>query len=455
MVGEGRPNLLLLTIDAWRADFLGSFSGVQLTPTLNSFAHHTLRFEQVYSTGPWTTPGVVSILTGEDALSHAVWYPWSSPRSGGAALASLLGEAGYTIMNYCYKTAADNYQNLGYDPALAEDYPTGPNDDFLPRSLGRLANDGQAPWFAWYHYKYVHLPYWPDQRYRRMFGVGDDRLSPYLLETVCKQAVLPRGEVHLSPDDTDILRRLYAANVRQMDDFLARVLTSLDQSGQLSNTTIVITADHGDELLEHGHVGHASTARWATLFEEVLRIPLLIIDSRIKGPRLNRDRVQLQDLMPTILSMAGLRPPPLRDAINLGALVDCATRGTAGDPVTLSDTTHQHRALRFHSSRMGYQTQRHGEAQAIVGFLEQSSKYILERFETEKRQLFDLAVDPAEQAPITSGPLVDAAHQRLLELYPDLDKHFTPAPRRRGLHQRLSHSLQVIRSTTRQLRYFR
>ena len=74
----------------------------------------------------------------------------------------------------------------------------------------------------------------------------------------------------------------------------------------MRNTTIVITADHGDELLEHGHVGHASTAHYATLYEELLRIPLLIIDPRIREPRRSQGRVWLADLLPTLLGMAGV-----------------------------------------------------------------------------------------------------------------------------------------------------
>jgi arylsulfatase A-like enzyme len=91
-----------------------------------------------------------------------------------------------------------------------------------------------------------------------------------------------------------------------MDNFLGRVLDSLVNSGQLELTTIVNTADHGDEHLEHSHVGHASTAHHATLHEEVPRVPLLIVGTRILGPRRSEARVQLQDLMPTELLLAGL-----------------------------------------------------------------------------------------------------------------------------------------------------
>ena len=421
MTAESPRNLLLLTIDAWRADFVDSFAGVPLTPTLQSLARHTLRFDQAYTSGPWTSPGIVSLLTGDDALSHGVWYEWSVPRPNRPTLPGLLAQAGFRVPNLCYLNRVGNYQNLGYDPAAAPGYPTGPDDDLLLQALRGLAAPDAAPspWFAWYHYKYVHLPYWPAPAYRRLLSVDEDRLPERLRESVCKLFVVPRSQHPLLPEDRDAVQRLYAANVRQMDDFLARVLSTLDATGQREHTTIVLTADHGDELLEHGHVGHASTAHFATLYEELLRIPLLVIDPRIDGPQRSAARVQLQDLMPTLLSLAGVSTAGCPgDAVDLSPLVRSAMG--VGPAQALPPSLGPQRALRFHSSRMGYQTARRYEGQQVLGFSQGNMKYICEQFDAERRLLFDLARDPQEQQPLTAGPDVDAAHARLRELCPEL-----------------------------------
>jgi arylsulfatase A-like enzyme len=417
MIKHAKHNLLLLTIDAWRADFIDTYAGISLTPSLQKLANHTLRFDDVYSTGPWTSPGIASIHTGKDAAAHRVWYPWSKPAPSQPAIASLLRKAGYTILNLCYKTKGLGCQNLGYDSELSPGYPTGPEDNFLPLSLGELASQGDnKPWFGWYHYKYVHLPYWSTADYRILFGVDND-LTRRLLDSVCSQGMIPRTKHCFHADDRPIIQGLYAANVRQMDDFLGRVFTSLSASGQLENTTIVITADHGDEHLEHHHVGHASTALHATLHEEVLRVPLLIIDSQIHGPRRSQARVQLQDLMPTLLSLAGVEPPPLANAVDLSAIVMESMHGHANDPLSQPADLGAKRLLRFHSSRMGYQTTRRYQGQSIRGFLEETTKYIFEKFDSQKRFLYDLAADPDEQNPITAGPAIDHAHKRLLALF--------------------------------------
>lgn len=423
MTAEPTRNLLLLTIDAWRADFVDSYRGVLLSPTLQSLASHTLRFDQAYTSGPWTSPGIVSLLTGEDALAHGVWYEWSVPRPHRPTLPGLLAQAGYRVPNLCYLNRVGNYQNLGYDASQAPDYPTGPDDDLLLQALRQLSSTRSSPWFAWHHYKYVHLPYWPAAAYRRLFDVNEDQLPARVRDSVGKLFVVPRHEHRLQPEDREVVQRLYAANVRQMDDFLARVLATLDETGQRDNTTIVITADHGDELLEHGHVGHASTAHFATLYEELLRIPLLIVDSRIVGPRRSSARVQLQDLMPTLLSLASVSTQDCpAGAIDLSPILRDAQQAGVGSteracPPDLLPT----RPLRFHSSRMGYQTPRRLEGQAVLGFSEGNIKYICERYDEERRLLFDLRADPQEQMPQTHGPAVDAAHARLRELCPELD----------------------------------
>src|SRR5262249_6716266 len=154
------------------------------------------------------------------------------------------------------------------------------------------------PWFLWYHYKFVHLPYWPGKPYRQLFGIDDAAVPARVRDSVGRLFVVPRHEHPLLAQDRDIIRRLYAGAVRQMDDFLSRVLGALSTDDQLANTTLILTADHGEELLEHGHVGHASTSHHATLFEEVLRTPLLFIDSRIAAPQELAARVQGGDLFP-------------------------------------------------------------------------------------------------------------------------------------------------------------
>jgi arylsulfatase A-like enzyme len=407
-----RKNLLLLTIDAWRADFVDEYEGIPLLPALHPLRHHTVRFSHAYATAPWTSPALVSVFSGESALRHGVHYEWTAPRPGGPALAAQLKAAGYHVPNLCYLNRVGNYQLLGYDVEDSPGYPQSPDDELLPQTLRALAGERERPWFIWYHYKFVHLPYWPAEPYRRLFGVQEEAVPARVRDSVGKLFVVPRQAYPLQPADAPLVRRLYAGGVRQMDAFLQRVLDALSAAGQLERTLLVLSADHGEELLEHGHVGHASTSHHGTLYEEVLRIPLLFIDAQIPGPRTLAARVHGGDLFPTLLHLAGAEPSAPADASDA---VDLS--GLLFDPAApLPKELTGERVLAFQSARMGYQTPRTHEGQLVTGFSDGRRKYIHEQYDAPRHLLYDLVADPGEQTAQTQGPQVEAAHRQLLAL---------------------------------------
>lgn len=402
-MSHSTPNLLLLTVDAWRADFVDEYDGIALTPTLSQLQPRAVRFANAYANGPWTSPALVSLFTGENPARHGVHYEWSAPRPGGPALCTALQAAGYFAPNISYLNRVGNYQNLGYSGA-APDYPASPADEGLQAAL----RSTKEPWFLWYHYKFVHLPYWPGPAYRRLFSITDGRIPARLRDSVCSRFVVPRHEFSFAPEDRELVRRLYAGGVRQMDDFLLRVWETLSQCGLEERTTLVLTADHGEELLEHGHVGHASTAHHATLYEEVLRVPLFIIDPRVKAARTVEARVQGIDLFPTLLSLCGVSSPTPRgqdQAVDLSAFVlsDDAPPGWGTE-----------RRFFFESARMGYLTPKSHAGQLVSGWSDGKYKYIFEQYDTPRQLLFDLRRDPHEEHPSQSGLEVEAAHAELL-----------------------------------------
>jgi choline-sulfatase len=395
--GHPAQNLLLLTVDAWRADFVDDFAGVPLAPTLQGLLPRALRFDRAYANGPWTSPGLLSLFTGQSPFQHGVHFEWSAPPPGTPSLCRRLGAAGYHTPNICYLNRVGNYQNLGYSAEGAPDYPKDPGDDRLLRAIAETPE----PWFLWYHYKFIHLPYWPAPRYRQLFSVDEEGLPAHLRDSVCSKFVVPKSDFPLQRDDREPVRRLYAGGVRQMDDFLARVLTALAGRGLDERTTLCLTADHGDELLEHGHVGHASTSHHATLYEEVLHIPLFIADPRLSSGRRLAARVQQADLFSTLLSLCGVKAPGA-----LGTAVDLSPLVLAGrEPAELASP----RPFLFLSSRMGYQTPRTHEAQRIWAVSDGQRKFIREEFDAPRRQLFDLLADPHEARPSADETALDEA----------------------------------------------
>lgn len=382
-------NVILITADAWRADFVDEYAGVPLLPALDPVRDRLCRFDACYANAPWTSPALVSAFTGEDPLQHGVHFEWSAPRSGTAAVGALLAEAGWSVPTLSYLARLDNYRHLGFDEPAPMDAD--------PERLLAAIRATPEPFFLWFHYKHTHLPYWAAAEYRALLGVPDpDELPARLRESVCTGFVVPRHRFRLEPEDTDLVRRLYAAGVREMSDWLARVLGAVDDRHLAERTSLVLTADHAEELLDHGHVGHASTAHHGTLHEEVLRIPLLVLDPRVdRGARI-LTRVQGLDLFPTLLSLAGHPAPPSGGADLTPAILNGPGRLPEG------------RTFVFHSARMGCPTPRERAHQHVVGASDGDTKAIFERYDTPRDVLYDLGSDPAEQAPLANDPRLDA-----------------------------------------------
>ena len=378
-------NVILLTIDAWRADFVDEHAGVALLPALAPYARRTVRFDRLYANGPWTSPAMVSVFTGESAARHGVHHEWSMPREGSPGLVTDLRAAGFHCPNLCYLNRLDNYDRLGY---VRAESPQPPHDWRDATLLDAIAKTPE-PFFLWFHYKYVHLPYWPDGRYRAMFGV--EEVPALLRDSVGTGFVVPRHQWKLDPADAGTVRRMYAAGVRQANDFLARVLDAIEARSLADRTALVLTSDHGEELLEHGHVGHASTAHHAQVYEELLRIPLLVLDARVKSPRRVTTRVQGLDLFPTLHTLGGAHAP--------------ACEGFDLTPTLLGDgepAVDPARVFYFRAARKGCPTPRELAGHVTDGVSDGRVKVIRERWDAERFEVYDLASDPHERAPRTT-----------------------------------------------------
>lgn len=109
----------------------------------------------------------------------------------------------------------------------------------------------------------------------------------------------------MDPRDLQHVIALYDGEIRFTDDHLARLVARLRALGVLDDTIVVVTSDHGEEFFEHGQKGHAKT-----LYDEVLRVPLVVRHPRRIAPgRRVAEQVRLMDVAPTILGLAGVPAP--------------------------------------------------------------------------------------------------------------------------------------------------
>jgi len=160
-----------------------------------------------------------------------------------------------------------------------------------------------SPFFLWIHYMDTHHPYFPPKHFFE--ELSDQKLD------ILRGIKLIKKILHSGYNPTDKERQfivdLYDSSIKYIDNTIGLLFEYLNEQDLLNNTYVVITADHGEELWDHGHYGHgAQIGRPMTLYNEMIHVPLLIIGSHIKHSEV-RVPVSLVDMVPTILSMLGIR----------------------------------------------------------------------------------------------------------------------------------------------------
>ena len=154
-----------------------------------------------------------------------------------------------------------------------------------------------APVFAFFHTYAVHSPYDPAPEYRRLMGIPDTvpAARTGLLRAHVEDAAA-LGEERLAA-----ISALYDAEIRQADDELRALFQRLRESGFLDRCLVVVTSDHGEEFGEHGGLLHRGL-----LYDELLRVPLLIVGEGIPSGRRESRLVSAVDIAPSILAHVGL-----------------------------------------------------------------------------------------------------------------------------------------------------
>jgi arylsulfatase len=141
----------------------------------------------------------------------------------------------------------------------------------------------------------VHSPYEPPAAYRERYP------RPKGGSLVKRNGLAPE----VSPKDLAVTVSLYDAQINYVDDLVAELLDGLQARGLLEDTVVVFTADHGDEFLEHGGLGHGTT-----VYGELLRVPLIIsFPSKLEAGRRIDHMTQHIDLAPTLLGLLGVNKP--------------------------------------------------------------------------------------------------------------------------------------------------
>ncbi|HMC78438.1 MAG TPA: sulfatase, partial [Vicinamibacterales bacterium] len=343
-----RPSILLITIDTTRADAIGPEAAGVETPAFNAIAARGRRFRQAYATVPETLPSHSSMMTGLYPGGHGVHENARYLGAGVPVAAERLRQAGYRTSAFVSSFVLARRFGLARGFEVYDDTVGSANERAAAATtdaaLGELLRPSSQPRFMWVHYYDPHTPYAPPEPYRKRYAA-----NPYL------------GEV------------------AAVDEQIGRLVQAFEDRAA-GGAAIVIAADHGEGLGEHGEAQHGDL-----LYRSTMHVPLVIAGPGVTAGIVDTP-VTTRRIFHTLLDWAGL------DAAH-------SLRSTAADEVVLGEAMKPF--LEY-----GWQPQ-------VMAAAGRYKAILAGTIET-----YDIVADPQERHDLGNGVELPAGMRKALEDYP-------------------------------------
>ncbi|MCA9936439.1 MAG: sulfatase [Ardenticatenaceae bacterium] len=452
-----KPNILFIVWDATRHDICSCYGYPQkTTPHLDQLAEDGTLYEQAITAAPWTLPAMTSIFTGLYPSQTDI-YLRRKLTDDYQTLAELFQQGGYATFGISNNDwfSADFGLQRGFDymHKLWQLFQTQNDITNLSvvepdRSDSRIANNAlrkalrgkflqnaanavyyktfrnfkdhgasrtakpltqwiarqQKPWFAFVHYLDPHLQYRPPLEFVKQFAHDLPRCQRLLKSDQWRLCWRHNAGIDLlSEEDLQAWRDLYLAEVAYTDYHTGQVITWLKKTGQWENTAVIITADHGENLGEHGLLNHSYS-----LHDPLAHVPLVIRHPGGQGGGQRvAQQVQTIDLFATMLDMAGLPIPP--HVVSQSLLAESYDRQFALSEYGMPIPPHAAAMARFGLKPEDLAYRQKG----MTALRSTTHKLVLDTNGAER--LFDLQADPQELHDIASAqPELMAAYRQAL-----------------------------------------
>lgn len=313
----GRPNVVLVVVDALRRDHVGAYGYPQpTTPFVDALAARGQVFENALTQSPQTMIATATILTSRlfpefvparrtapAGEVGAIFREIENLAPGNLTVAEVLLDHGYETIavftnphHHSESGFAQGFRLWRFLPQAPPQTHYGRAED-VAAAFAELASrrEPERPIFAYLHFMDTHNPYSPPERWARRFVTahGADRYT----NGIPAEGAMPSAE------DLRFMVQRYDAGLRYVDEQLAAIAAGIEAISPGRPTVFVFTADHGEEFLEHGGLGHGHSME-----PELLRVPLVVSGGLVGRGRPGRMARSL-DIAPTLVALAGVSPP--------------------------------------------------------------------------------------------------------------------------------------------------
>ncbi|HMB51775.1 MAG TPA: sulfatase, partial [Thermoanaerobaculia bacterium] len=401
-----RPNVVVYLVDTLRADHLGAYGYPRPTsPRFDRFAEESVLFERAVAQSSWTRPAVATMLTGLHPQSHGTNGRLDALPEALPILPELLRDAGYATAGFF--TNGNAGPSFGFARGFDDVVRIRERKDrIVHRRAGEVNGevfawlDGRPrdrPFLLWVHVSDPHAPYTPPEKFRQ-------RLAP---DVDPDAGLLPRVEaLHGAPQEPGTAERmsaLYDAEIAYLDDQFGALLDRIDDDGLADDTVVVFIADHGEAFGEHGLWEHGRA-----LYGEHLLVPFAVRlpagtgtgtgTGTVAGRRVGA-WVEQADLMPTLLTLAGLPVPEGVEGHDLGRWFSTDAAAEEGSP---------NRFAWAHIATDGF------DQRAVIGGDWKLIHYLAADAGGSREEVYDLDRDPGERDDLAGEAGVRAGWLRSL-----------------------------------------
>jgi arylsulfatase A-like enzyme len=461
----GQPNVVLFVADTTRADDAFDQS---VAPTLAQLAEAGTRATRAFSTAPWTLPAHASMLTGSYPSKHGAYAGHECLDGSLPTLPALLGDAGYEtacVSNNTWLSSASGFdrgfdefrqmwQLVQSDTSLGEIvqvtegsrveavarklFDGSPlvngvnalyqalvrnrdrNDDGAARSTRWIENwlgerSGDRPFFLLANYLEPHLDYRPPRRLAEEHLPADVSYDEAMAVPQAPWEYLA-GNVTLSDRELRALRGLYRAEIAYVDEQIAALRDALREAGEWEDTVFAVTADHGENVGDHGLMDHQYC-----LYDTLVHVPLVLHGGEFTGYGEMTDLVSLVDLAPTLLDAAGVRADDARATFQ-GRSFHPATHARSREFVVSEYMAPQPSmaALEHHVGDLPAHVEAYDRSLRAI----RTRSHKLVRGSDGSRSLYDLRADPGETTDVAaSNPRTTADLGETLDEWLDSFEH--------------------------------
>jgi arylsulfatase A-like enzyme len=378
---DPHPNVIWISVDTLRADRLGVYGAERPTsPELDKLARSGVRFEWAISQAPWTKPSHRSMLTG--------FYPSVRDKGRTQFIGVPFHRAGYRT--FAITGAGQIDSSFGFDRGF-EIYRLNYWIHDPATMLDWVVERADSPFFLFLHTYETHEPY---THTRFVEGMPGGRFQGEFSKKTYNQV---RGQ--LTDEEKVYVKALYDGDIAYTDAKLGILFADLEKRGLLDNTILIVTSDHGEQFWDNGTWGHGQS-----MWDHQIRVPLIVrLPPKLGFPaaRVETDQIELLDLYPTVLDLAGV---PLEQPVqgrSIRKLFEAA--GPLPPKPAFAEHTNvpmfERRALRTPRFKLIISHRRKAKG-------EEPSTY----------ELFDLRADPREQIDL-SARFPDQVARLEAELY--------------------------------------